>query len=106
MGRKQPPGQEAVDPRTMRPPRARAQRTAATFSPPPRYGGMIASLVTLLIYLVIAGLIFWAIWWALSQLPIPEPFATAIRVVVVLVAVLIVVYALLGIVPGPHLALR
>lgn len=66
---------------------------------------MIESLVTLVIYLIIAGLIFWLAQWALAQLPIAEPFATVIRVVLIIVALLIVVYALLGLVPGGHLRL-
>lgn len=71
---------------------------------------MIASVITLVIYIIIIGLIFYVLWWALSQVPLPEPFGTVVRVLLVLVAVLICVYLLLGLVPsggGLHLpALR
>lgn len=67
----------------------------------------IAALVSVLIYLIAAGLIYWLLTWALSQLPIPEPFATVIRVILVVIVVLIVLYALLSILPGlPHPLLR
>lgn len=70
---------------------------------------MIASLITLVIYLIIIGLIFYVIWWALSQVPMPEPFGTICRVLVVLIAVLVCVSLLLGMVPGgglPRLTFR
>mgnify|MGYP001559600035 CR=1 FL=1 len=70
---------------------------------------MIASLVTLVIYLIIIGLIFYVIWWALGQVPLPEPFGTIARVLVVLIAVLICVTLLLQMVPGggfPKLTFR
>lgn len=61
---------------------------------------MIGTLISLVIYVIIIGLIFWILWWALSQLPIPEPFNTVARVLLALAAVLIVIYLLLGLVPA------
>lgn len=62
----------------------------------------LGGLISLVIYLAIAGLLFWLVWWFLSQIPIPEPFNTVIRVVLAIIAFVIVAYALLGIVPGGH----
>lgn len=67
---------------------------------------MVGTLISLVIYLIIIGLIFYVLWWALSQMPLPEPFGTVARVLLVLVAVLIVVYLLLGLVPSGGLHLR
>jgi hypothetical protein len=61
---------------------------------------MLTTLVTLVVYLVIIGLIFYGLGLVLSQIPLPDPFATVIRVLMVLIALLIVVYLLLGIIPG------
>jgi hypothetical protein len=56
---------------------------------------MIPALIHLLIVIVILGLIFWLVWWALSYLPMPEPFASVARFIVVLVFALILIYLLL-----------
>lgn len=64
---------------------------------------MASTLITLVIYLIIVGLIFYVVWWALDAIGIPEPFNKVIRVVLVLAAMLIVVNLLLGFLPaGPH----
>lgn len=59
---------------------------------------MLASLIHLLIYLAIVGLIVWVALYLLRTLPIPDPFATIIRVVVIVIAVIAVIYALLGLI--------
>lgn len=61
---------------------------------------MLSQLITLVIYLIIAGLIFYVLYWAISQVPLPEPFNTVARVALVLIAVLIACYLLLGLIPG------
>lgn len=66
---------------------------------------MIQTLITLVIYIVVIGLLFWLVHWVLSQVPLPEPFAMIARVVLAIAAFLIVAYLLLGLVPGGH-ALR
>lgn len=66
----------------------------------------IDGLLSLLVYVVVIGLIFWCIWWALGYFAIPEPFNKIIRVVVGLVALVIVINLLLGLVGHPFLSLR
>lgn len=56
----------------------------------------IGSLLGLIIYLVVIGLIFWVIWWFLGYVGVPEPFNKVIRVILALVALIIVVNILLG----------
>lgn len=56
------------------------------------------SIISLLIYLVVAGLVFWLVQYAIAALPIPRPFNIVIYVVLVIIAI----YFLLGLVPGNH----
>lgn len=56
---------------------------------------MIQALISVIIYLIIAGLIWWAVSTILNVLPVPEPIKTVINVLLVVVLVLIVLYALL-----------
>ncbi len=53
-------------------------------------------MIELLITLVIYGLIVWVLWWLLNNLPIPEPFATPLRVIFMVVCAIVVIYLLLG----------
>lgn len=61
---------------------------------------MIATLLTLVIYILILGLIFWLLHYLIGMIPIPEPFATAARVILGVVAVIIVILLLLQLVGG------
>jgi len=60
----------------------------------------LSGLLSLVIYLVIVGLIFWCILWFVGYVGVPEPFAKVIKVIVALVCLIIVVNILLGI--GGH----
>ena len=57
------------------------------------------SLISALIYIIIALIIIGVIWWAIQQLlpliPLPEPFRRIIYVLMVVIMVLIVVYVIL-----------
>jgi hypothetical protein len=59
---------------------------------------MIEPLISLVVYLIVAGLILWLAFWVIDQIPIPPPFNQVIRVILVVIAVLICVYALLGLI--------
>lgn len=65
---------------------------------------MIETLITLVIYLVIVGLIWWAVTTILAVIPLPEPIRTVVNVCLIVILCLIVIYALLGIVPHGRLA--
>ena len=68
---------------------------------------MISSLITLIIYLIIVGVIYWAVTTILGIIPLPAPIAQVIRVLLIVILVLVVVYALLGLAGTPmHLGLR
>lgn len=69
------------------------------FAPLAIAGPTVEGLVTLLIYLVVMGLLFWCVWWFLSAIGLPEPFNKVAHVIVALVAFIIVIYILLSLLP-------
>lgn len=64
-----------------------------------------ASLLNFVVFLVIAGLIYWVVTWGLSQMSIAEPFATIIRVVLILAVVIFLINALLSLVGHPFISI-
>ena len=54
------------------------------------------SLVSLLIYVVFLGLIFYVLWWGLSQMALPEPFDKIARGVIIVIVVILLINILLG----------
>ena len=63
----------------------------------------ISAAVTVVVYLVVAGLIFWLLWWALDRIAPPEPFLKIAEVVLILLAVLVAIGILLSLVQGTPL---
>ena len=63
---------------------------------------MIDTLITLVIYLVVLGLIWWAVTTILGVIPLPEPIRTVVNVILIVVLCLIVITLLLGLLPGHH----
>lgn len=53
-------------------------------------------MLSLLITLIVLGLIFAVVWWAITQIPLPPPFAVVVRVIFALIVVLVLVDLLLG----------
>ena len=66
---------------------------------------MVETLISVIIYLIIAGLIWWAVTTILGVIPLPEPIKTVINVLMIVVLCLIVIYALLPLIPGGHVRL-
>jgi hypothetical protein len=69
---------------------------------------MIETLISVVIYLIIAGLIWWAMTTILGVIPLPEPIKTVVNVLMIVILCLIVIYALMPLIPsgGGHLRLR
>lgn len=63
---------------------------------------MIETLISIIVYLIIAGLIWWAVTTILGLLPIPEPIKGVINVLMIVVLCLILIYALL---PLAHMSI-
>jgi len=55
-----------------------------------------SGLMSLLVTLVIAGLIFWLIWWFIGYVGLPEPFNKVARVIIGLVVLIFLINILLG----------
>lgn len=64
---------------------------------------LIETLISIVIYLVVAGLIWWAVTTILGVIPLPEPIKTVINVVMIVILCLILIYALL---PLAHIPIR
>lgn len=56
---------------------------------------MVAALLSLLLTLVLAGLVFYCFWWALGALGLPDPFNTVLRVLIVVFALIAVIAIIL-----------
>jgi hypothetical protein len=56
-----------------------------------------STVVNAVIWLIIAGLIFWLLGWLVDYCAIGEPFNKIAKVVIAIVAVLLVINALLSI---------
>jgi hypothetical protein len=55
----------------------------------------IASLVNLLIWLLVLGIVVGLVFWVLETIPVPQPLNKIIRVAAVVIVVLIVILLLL-----------
>ncbi len=60
----------------------------------------LAGLVSTLICVIVAGVIFGLLWWLIGFCGIPEPFNKVARVIVALIAVLFLIAVLLSLVNG------
>lgn len=63
------------------------------------------ALVSFVIYLIVAGLIFWLLNWLIDYCGVLEPFRKIAKVVIAVVAVLIVIGALLSVVGHPIISM-
>jgi len=61
---------------------------------------MITSLVYLVIYLIVVGLICGLLLYLIDAVGIPEPFHKFARIAVIVIGVLIVIFVLLGLIEG------
>jgi hypothetical protein len=61
----------------------------------------ISALLSLLVFLVVAGVIFYLLWWLVNQLP--DPFRVVGRIIIALVAVVLLINALLGLIDTPFI---
>lgn len=66
----------------------------------------IGTLVTAVVYLIVAGLIFWLLHWLIGYVGLPEPFHKIARIVLAVAAVLVVISVLLSLVGFPLVVWR
>lgn len=55
-----------------------------------------SGLLSLLIQLIVAGLIFWLLLWLITFVGLPEPFSKVAKVIIAVVAVVYVINCLLS----------
>jgi hypothetical protein len=63
----------------------------------------IITVVSVLLYLIVGGLIFWLLWWLLGRVGLPEPFRKVAEVILVVLAVFVCIGILLQLVTGQPL---
>jgi hypothetical protein len=60
----------------------------------------ITAAVTVILYLIVAGLIFGLLWWLVGYVGLPEPFGRVARVILAILAVFVVIGILLSFLGG------
>lgn len=63
----------------------------------------LSGAVTLIVYLMVAGLVFFLLHWLIGYCGVPEPFAKVARIVLAVLAVLVIIGVLISIVNGQPL---
>ena len=58
----------------------------------------LSGAVTILVYLIVAGLVFGLLWWLLNYCALPEPFNKIAHVVLAVLAVFVIIGILLSLV--------
>lgn len=61
---------------------------------------MISALITLNIYLMVLGLLYWLVIYVIDTIPIPDPPARIIKICLMVLMVLIIIVLLLNILGG------
>lgn len=63
---------------------------------------MLSGLISVVIYVVVLGLIFWLLDYLIRIIPLQEPFARIARIVLAVLSVIIIIFLLLSLVDsGP-----
>lgn len=61
----------------------------------------IEQLVSVVVYLIVAGLILWLLHWLIGYCSLPEPFAKVARIILAVFAVLVIISVLLSLIGRP-----
>ena len=64
---------------------------------------MISTLLTLIVYALVIGLLLWLLSYVLSSFPVPEQFRKIIWIVAVVIAVIFLIMLLLDVVGGGNI---
>lgn len=63
-----------------------------------------AGIVHIIIWLIVAGLIFWLLSWLIAYVGLPEPFAKVAKVILAVAAVILIINALMSMAGTPFIA--
>jgi len=61
------------------------------------------AVLSVMLYFVVFGLIFWIVSWGVNQIAIPEPFNKIVQVLLIVFAVVIVINGLLMLIGSPFI---
>lgn len=57
------------------------------------------AILTAIMWIAIAGVMFYVFWWAIGALDLPAPFNKIARAVLIIAAMIVAIYLLLGVMP-------
>ncbi len=60
----------------------------------------IQAAVSVIVYLIVAGMVFWLLFWLLNFIAPPEPFRKVATVILAIMAVLVIISMLLSFAGG------
>ena len=60
----------------------------------------LSTAMTVLLYLIVAGLVFWLLWWLVGYVGLPEPFNKVARVILAVLAVFVCITVLISLATG------
>lgn len=63
----------------------------------------LSAAVSVVLYLIVAGLVFWLLFWLVDYCGIPEPFNKVAKIILAILAVLVIIGILISIVNGQPL---
>ena len=61
----------------------------------------LTALVMAVVYLIVAGLIFYLTWWLIGYIGLPAPFDKVARAIIAIFAVLVIIGVLLSLIGHP-----
>jgi glucan phosphoethanolaminetransferase (alkaline phosphatase superfamily) len=59
---------------------------------------MIIALINLIVWLVVVGILYWLVLWIIDAIPIPDPPARMIKIVLMVLLVIVVILLLLNLI--------
>jgi hypothetical protein len=59
---------------------------------------MIIALINLIVWLVVVGILYWLVVWIIDAIPIPDPPARMIKIVLMVLLVIVVILLLLNLI--------
>lgn len=61
---------------------------------------MIGALINLIVWLLVIGILYWLVIWIIDSIPIPDPPARMIKIVLVVIIAIVVILLLLQLLGG------
>jgi len=61
----------------------------------------LSAVVAAIMYIIVAGLVFWLLWWLVGYIGLPEPFKKVANVILAVAAVFVLISILMGLAGHP-----